>query len=54
MRDLYYYQGLAQDMVKRDRGRDEMMAAMEKMWRGEWSLPKSVAKLKALTKPIAG
>ncbi len=53
MRDLYYYQGLAQDMVNRDRGRDEMMAAMEKMWRGEWSLPKSVAKLKWIHKVVS-
>jgi len=52
MKDLSFYQSLAQDMVQRDRERDRMMLAMEKMWKGDWSLPRQVADLKWIQIPV--
>jgi len=53
MKDLSFYQSLAQDMVQRDRERDRMMLAMEKMWKGDWSLPRQVADLKWIHKVVS-
>jgi hypothetical protein len=53
VKDLYYFQEMAQEMVERDRGRDEMMAAMEQMWRGDWSLPPQMANLRWVHKVVS-
>lgn len=53
MRDLLYYQRLAQDMVQRDAQRDQMLAAMDRMWRGDWSLPPQMADLRWVHKVVS-
>jgi hypothetical protein len=53
MKDLGFYQSIAQEMVQKDGDRDRMMSAMEQMWRGEWSLPKPVSDLKWIHKVVS-
>lgn len=53
MRDLLFYQRLAQEMVQRDSQRDQMLAAMDQMWRGEWNLPPQMADLRWVHKVVS-
>ncbi len=53
MKDLSYYQTLAQDMVQRDAARDKMLLAMDDMWHNQWSLPGNVADLGWIHKVVS-
>jgi hypothetical protein len=53
MKDLTYYQNLAQEMVQADRERDQMLSAMDDMWHNRWSLPKEVADLRWIHKVVS-
>ncbi|MBT3239379.1 MAG: hypothetical protein HON98_02625 [Chloroflexi bacterium] len=53
MKDLIFYQTMADKMVRKDRGRDQMLTAMDQMWRGEWDLPSSLAELRWVHKVIS-
>jgi hypothetical protein len=53
MKDLGFYQSIAQEMVQKDGDRDRMMSAMEQMWRGEWALPRQVADMKWIHKVVS-
>ncbi|MDH5508645.1 MAG: hypothetical protein OEZ02_15595, partial [Anaerolineae bacterium] len=53
VKDLSYYQTLAQEMVQADYERDQMLRAMDDMWHNRWSLPKNVADLKWIHKVVS-
>ncbi|MCI0551713.1 MAG: hypothetical protein L0287_12215, partial [Anaerolineae bacterium] len=53
MKELSFYQSLAQEMVQADIERDRMLLAMDDMWHGRWSLPSSVANLKWIHKVVS-
>lgn len=53
MKDLSFYQQIADEMVRRDQGRDRMLAAMDQMWRGEWELPNSISSLRWVHKVVS-
>jgi hypothetical protein len=40
-------------MVEQDREKDQMMAAMEAMWQGEWQLPREIADLRWIHKVVS-
>jgi len=53
MKKLEYYQGVAQEMVEADRGRDKMLRAMDDMWHNRWSLPQEIADLRWIHKVVS-
>ncbi|KAA3643421.1 MAG: hypothetical protein DWQ07_23190 [Chloroflexi bacterium] len=53
MKSLNYYQGLANEMVQADRGRDAMLRAMDDMWHNRWSLPKGISNLRWVHKVVS-
>ena len=53
MKDLNYYQNLAQEMVQKDRERDRMLSARDDMWHNRWSLPNEIADLRWVHKVVS-
>jgi hypothetical protein len=53
MKSLYDYQQIAHQMVEQDREKDQMMAAMEAMWQGNWQLPREIADLRWIHKVVS-
>ena len=53
MNSLIRYQEIAHQMVEQDKEKDQMMAAMEAMWQGNWQLPKEIAKLRWIHKVVS-
>lgn len=53
VKELRFYQQLALEMVQRDSQRDQMLAAMDRMWRGEWRLPPQMADLRWVHKVVS-
>src|SRR3990172_1224399 len=53
MRDLLYFQTIAQEMIAADQRRDAMLRAMDDMWQARWALPPAVAGLKWIHKVVS-
>ena len=53
MKSLHSYQELAHQMIEQDREKDQMLAAMEAMWQGEWQLPKEISDLRWIHKVVS-
>lgn len=53
MRELYFYQVIAQELIAADRERDQMLHAMDDMWQARWALPPTVAGLKWIHKVVS-
>ncbi len=50
MESLDHYQQVAETMIRQDEAKDRMMAAMEAMWQGRWSLPEEISALQWMHK----
>ena len=53
MRDMLYFQTIAQEMIAADQRRDAMLRAMDDMWQARWALPPAVAGLKWIHKVVS-
>lgn len=53
MKSLSFYQQRAKEMIHQDSGREQMMAAMEKMWQASWQLPEAISGLGWIHKVVS-
>ncbi len=53
MESLEQYQQLADQMLRQDAEKDQMMAAMEAMWQSRWQLPEEIGALRWMHKVIS-
>jgi hypothetical protein len=53
MRSLNSFQQIAHHMIEQDREKDQMLAAMEAMWQGDWQLPREIADLRWIHKVVS-
>lgn len=53
MKSLDHYQSLAAQMARQDEEKNQMQAAMDAMWQGQWNLPDEIAELRWMHKVVS-